>query len=101
MKLFECSKCGENYYKRADECPYCDGKVLYEIKGTEKEVILTVLYELNLESGEYEQFTYDDLEGKVNKKLGKDVNWESFNDALKDAEKKGYFTELTTYISSA
>lgn len=101
MKLYECNGCGESYYRRAKQCPYCDNKTFAELEGTEQEVILIILREINSESGEYEQFDYDGLKELVDEKLGKDCCWMAFNSALKEACKKGYFTEFTSYISSA
>lgn len=100
MDLFECNGCGDKYYKKVEQCPYCDSKTLAELEGTEEEVIMTVLREINIESGEYEQFDHDSLNELVREKLGKDYCWMAFNSALKDACKKGYFTEWTTYVSN-
>lgn len=99
MDLFECQECGDKYYKKVDQCPYCDGKDFDKSDGTEREVILTVLYEITLESGEYEQFTWDELEELVDKKFGKECKCIPFMNALDDAVKKGYFSEITLYIS--
>jgi hypothetical protein len=101
MKLFECNGCLESYYKKVDQCPFCDGKTFAELEGTQQEVILIVLREINNESDEYEQFDYDGLKELVDKKLGKDYYWRAFDSALKEACKKGYFTKWTSYISSA
>lgn len=101
MKIYECNGCGESYYKKAEQCPYCDSKTFAELEGTEQEVILTVLREINIESGEYQQFDYDGLKELIDEKFGKDYNWIAFDSALKEACEKGYFTEFTSYISSA
>jgi len=101
MDLFECQECGESYYKKVDECHYCEGKEFDKSDGTEREVILTVLYEITLESGEYEQFTWDELEELVDKKLGKECDYIPLSNAIDDAVKKEYFSKMTLYISKA
>lgn len=102
MKLYECEECGEQYYKKAEQCPFCDSTVLIEIEGTEEEVLLSVLLEINTKSGEYEQFSYDSIAELVEEKLGKrDFEYMSLSNALKKACDTGYFTEMTFYISSA
>jgi hypothetical protein len=101
MKLYECEECGEYYYKKAEECPYCDGKEFSEIEGSEREVIFTVLKEIELESGEYQQFDEDTLEEKVDEKLKKSFDWTEFSFALDKAVEKGYFSKITLYISRA
>ena len=104
MKLYECLKCGDYYYKKVKQCPFCDSTVLIEIEGTEENVLFSVLLEINTESEEYEQFHYDSIVEKVQEKLGKDeynkYGCLSLDNALKTACNKGYFTEMTFYISS-
>ena len=102
MKMYECIKCGNYHYKKTEQCPYCDCTILTELKGTEEEIILIVLREINEESGEYEQFDYNSLKEKTNEKLGtEECGYMSFDNALKEACNKGYFTEITSYVSSA
>jgi hypothetical protein len=103
LDLYECCSCGEPYYKKADQCPYCDSKEFDKTDGTEEEVILTVLREINIESesGEYQQFGYDELEELIGKKLGKEFDYMSFDSALDNAIKKEYFSKMTLYISNS
>ncbi len=105
MKLYECEECGSQYYKKVEQCPFCDSTVLNQIEGTEEEVLLTVLLEINMESEEYEQFNYDSIVEKVREKLSKEeydkYDYISLYNALKKACDKGYFTEMTFWISSA
>lgn len=105
MKIYECLGCGDFYYKQVEECPFCDSTVLIEMDGTEEEVLLTVLSEINTQSEEYEQFNYDSIVELVEEKLGKKeydkFKYVSLVDALKKACDKRYFTEMTFWISSA
>jgi len=102
MEIYECVGCGDYYYKMTKQCPYCDCTTLTKLEGTEEEVLIIVLREINIESGVYEQFDYESLKEKVSKKLGNnDYGWMSFDNALKKACDKGYFSEITLYISSA
>ena len=105
MKIYECVSCGEFYYKQIDQCPFCDSTVLIKINGTEEEVLLTVLLEISMESETYEQFSYDSIGELIIKKLGREIydklNYSAIDNALKNACKKGYFTEMTFWISSA
>ena len=102
MKLYECEECGEQYYKKAEQCPFCDSTILIEIEGTEEEVLFLVLLEINAESEEYEQFNYDSIAELVDDKMNKrEFGYMSLSNALKKACDKGCFTEMTFYISSA
>ena len=101
MDLYECCDCGKSYYKKVNRCPYCDNKEFNKSNGTEEEVIITVLEEIELESGEYQQFAYDELEELVSKKLNKYFDYMSFSNALNEAVKKEYFSEITLYVSRA
>ena len=97
MKLYECNECGEYYYKKVKECPYCECNILLEIEGTDEEVILSALKELYFEEREYEQFNIDEIKKEIEEKIGNNFKYMSFSRALDTAEELGLFTKMTLY----
>lgn len=97
MKLYECNKCGEYYYKKAEQCLYCDGKICIELIGTSEEVILPALKEFYFNEGNYEQFNIDQIKEIIEEKLKKEIKWDAFCKALDKAEEKGYLTKVIIY----
>ena len=102
MKLYECEGCGEQYYNKRKECPYCNSKIFTETESTEREVLYAILKAISLSSGEYEEFNEDSLEERVEEELeGFKFKWVEFSLALDQAVEKGFFSKVIIYVSSA